>query len=184
MSVSDLPVELVQEFVLAAHNDLAKLQTMYAAEPQLLNVASPTTGETALAAAAHVGRRDIAIFLLEQGAPMEITTAAMLGDVELVRSYLATDPDLAQTSGAHNIPLLFHAALSNNLELLEVLYQAGSRSLGSALHLAIGRGQLQLIRWLLDHGATPDVTDMRGRTAQELAAAHDDPEIRALFQEN
>ncbi len=181
MSVSELPVELVQEFVLAAHNDFAKLQAMYAAEPQLLNVASPTTGETALAAASHVGRRDIAIFLLEQGAPMQISTAAMLGDVELVRSYLATDPDLAQSSGAHNIPLLFHAELSNNVELLEVLYEAGSRSLGSALHLAVGRGQVELIRWLLAHGADPDAADMRGRTVRELAAGHEEPGVRSLF---
>ena len=77
--------ELVQAFVANAHGDLERVQELLAREPMLVNAAWDWGGgdwETGLGAAAHMGRRDIALYLLEKGARMDIFAAAMLGHVE------------------------------------------------------------------------------------------------------
>lgn len=107
-----LDSELVQEFVLVAHRDLARVQEMLAQEPGLLNASWDWGGgdwETALGAAAHMGRRDIAEFLLEAGAPMDIFAAAMLGRLAIVQAILADNSQAVHQTGAHGIPLLVHA---------------------------------------------------------------------------
>jgi hypothetical protein len=65
--------------------------------------------ETGLGAAAHVGRRDIALHLIENGARMDIFAAAMLGHLELVRATIEAVPAAVQWRGPHGIPLLTHA---------------------------------------------------------------------------
>ena len=77
-----LAPEQIREFVIAGHGNLAAVQALLAAEPRLLNVAnewSPGDTETAIQGAAHVGSRAVAEYLLAQGAPLELPTAAMLG---------------------------------------------------------------------------------------------------------
>lgn len=109
-----LSVELVREFVTAAHLDLEKVQMMLEAEPALLHASYNWGGsdwETALGASAHVGRQDIARFLLAQGARMDIFAAAMLGELELVQAILKVQPEAAQALGPHGIPLIRHAIM-------------------------------------------------------------------------
>ena len=91
--MSDRPPALdpqqVEKFVANAHGDLDVVKTMLAEEPALVNATWDWGGgdwETALGAAAHMGRRDIALFLLERGARMDVFAAAMLGEVEIVRA--------------------------------------------------------------------------------------------------
>lgn len=103
---------LVKEFVVAAHGDLAKTQSMLAAQPHLLNATWDWGGgdfETALGGASHMGRRDIAEFLLQQGARADIFALAMLGHLEAVKAFIAARPEAAQCTGPHGIPLLAHA---------------------------------------------------------------------------
>ena len=107
-----IDAKLVSEFVIAAHANLEKVQEMLDAEPGLLNAAWDWGGgdfETGLGSAAHMGRRDIALFLLDRGAHMDIFTAAMLGEVEIVRAILAATPAALTSKGAHGIPLIVHA---------------------------------------------------------------------------
>ena len=65
--------------------------------------------ETGLGAASHVGRRDIALFLLDHGARMDIFAAAMLGETEIVQAMLASTPCARDALGPHGIPLVKHA---------------------------------------------------------------------------
>jgi hypothetical protein len=107
-----LPSEMVQEFVAKAHGDLEQVQTLLHQEPALVNAAWDWGGgdwETGLGAAAHVGRRDIAHYLLGHGARLDLFAAAMLGHLELVVAILAAYPDMRQALGPHGIPLLVHA---------------------------------------------------------------------------
>ena len=67
--------------------------------------------ESGLGAAAHMGRRDIALHLLANGARFDLFAAAMLGQLEVVKVVLAAQPDLRHTAGAHGIPLLVHAQM-------------------------------------------------------------------------
>ena len=104
--------ERVAEFVLKAHGDLGVVRQLLEQEPAIVNAAWDWGGgdwETALGAAAHVGRRDLAEYLLEHGARMDVFAAAMLGETEIVRAMLDAQPELREARGPHGIPLLAHA---------------------------------------------------------------------------
>lgn len=91
--------------------------------PQIVNAAWDWGGgdwETGLGAAAHVGRRDIAEYLLEHGARKDVFAAAMLGEVDVVRAMLDAQPELRGARGPHGIPLLAHAE-AGDAEAQEVL---------------------------------------------------------------
>ena len=103
---------LVQEFVGVAHGDLARTTALLDQEPALIHATWDWGGgdfESGLGAAGHMGRRDIAEFLLGRGARIELCAAAMLGQLELVRAVLAANPGQREVRGPHGIPLLVHA---------------------------------------------------------------------------
>jgi hypothetical protein len=118
---------LVESFVSKAHGDLDAVRSLLAEEPALVNATWDWGGgdwETGLGAAAHMGRRDIALFLLEQGARIDVFAAAMLGETEIVRAVLAANPSAREALGPHGIPLIEHARAGGEearkvLELLE-----------------------------------------------------------------
>src|SRR5438477_11511238 len=103
---------LVQAFVGNAHSDVDAVRAALTDEPPLVNAAWDWGGgdwETALGAAAHMGRRDIAELLLAHGARLDIFAAAMLGEVDVVRTILAAHRELRHALGPHGIPLRAHA---------------------------------------------------------------------------
>jgi hypothetical protein len=107
-----LDPELVRDFVVKGHGDLDGVKELLEREPGLLNACWDWGGgdwETALGGASHMGRRDIALFLVGQGAPLDVFAAAMLGEVEVVRAMLAAHPELRDAKGPHGIPLVVHA---------------------------------------------------------------------------
>ncbi len=118
---------LVAELVLKAHGDLDVVKRLVEQEPAIVNAAWDWGGgdwETGLGAAAHVGRRDIAEYLLERGARKDVFAAAMLGEVEIVRAMLEAQPELRDARGPHGIPLAAHAEAGGEqargvLELLQ-----------------------------------------------------------------
>jgi ankyrin repeat protein len=173
--------EDIKAFVIAGHGNLDKVKTMLEATPELLNVAyewSRGDFETALAGASHVGNADIAHYLLECGAPMTVTTAAMLGRTAELNAMLEAEPNLIHATGAHGITLLTHAALSGDAGLVSSLYARGATTGSSmALNLAVHAGHLEVAKFLLEH-AQPDLNwkNFRGLTALEVArdAGHAD----------
>lgn len=107
-----LEASLVQDFVINAHGNLDRVKELLALEPALVNATWDWGGgdfETALGGAAHMGRKDIAGFLLENGARLDIFAAAMLGKLDIVKAVLTTYPNALNTPGPHGIPLLVHA---------------------------------------------------------------------------
>jgi ankyrin repeat protein len=162
--------ERVEEFVIAAHGNLDKVRTMLAETPALLNIPWARFNETPLAAASHVGNRAIAEYLLAAGAPLTVCTAAMLGQTDQVAAFLAGDPTLANATGAHGIPILFHAALSGNTAVADLLVGAGGGAgQDAALHGAVAPGHLAMTRWLLERGADPNTLDYAGKTPLRVA---------------
>lgn len=149
------PQELVEPFVIAAHYSLPKVREMYEQHPELLNEKWAKFDESALAAASHTGQRAIAEFLLEQGAPLVICTAAMLGRTDDVAAFLREDASLANARGAHGIPILFHAAMSGNTHVTELLLaHGGGEGINDALHGAVMYNRVAMAQWLLAHGVT------------------------------
>ena len=107
-----LPPTLVREFVVKAHADLAATRSLLAETPGLLNATWDWGGgdfEMGIGGAGHMGNREIAEFLIAQGARMDIFVAAMLGQLDIVKAMLAAYPPLRHAKGPHGIPLLAHA---------------------------------------------------------------------------
>jgi ankyrin repeat protein len=179
--------EMVREFVIAGHGDLEKVQQMLAVQPELLNVAhqwGENDFETAVQAAAHVGNAEIAEYLLAQGAPLEICTAAMLGQQAEVKRMIEEDASAIDATGAHGIPLLTHAAWSGSLELIEWLVAHGALAgLSDALHNAVRNGDYALARWFLEN-TQPDLTlkDFQGKTPLAVAVGRDDKPMVQLLR--
>src|SRR6185437_3311389 len=102
MTSPPLDPELVRDFVSKAHGDLDQVRGLLGEHPELANAAWDWGGgdwETALGAAAHMGRRDIALHLLEREARMDIFAAAMLGHLDIVRAMLEARPDARNWRG-------------------------------------------------------------------------------------
>jgi hypothetical protein len=120
-----LDLALVQEFVRLGHFDLENLQTKLKETPALLNATTDWGGgdfETALGGASHMGRRDIVEFLIRQGARMDIFTAAMMGQLDLVEWMCEQYPELLRSKGPHGITLLMHAQKGGEQSKLVVNY--------------------------------------------------------------
>jgi len=103
---------MVNEFVRKAHADLAGTKALLAEQPGLLNATWDWGGgdfETGLGGAGHMGNREIAEFLIGQGARLDIFVASMLGRMDIVRALLTTWPGLLNSKGPHGISLLRHA---------------------------------------------------------------------------
>lgn len=108
---------MLQDFVIFAHSELDMTKTLLEREPGLLNGAVDWGGgdfETALGGASHMGRRDIVTFLLERGARIDIFCAAMLGQLEVVKSFLTLQPALIDAKGPHGFGLHFHAQVGGD----------------------------------------------------------------------
>lgn len=118
-----LPSELVKEFVIAGHGNLDRTKELLAQEPGLLNAAWDWGGgdfETALGGAGHMGRKDIAEFLLSKGSRMDIFVATMLGKLDIVKTMLTAYPELIHAKGPHGLTFLHHAKKGGD-EALAVL---------------------------------------------------------------
>ena len=115
---------LVKEFVGAAHSKLDRTKAMLAERPALLNATWDWGGgdfETGLGGAAHMGNREIAQFLIGQGARTDIFSAAMLGQLEVVKARVKAFPGIERSLGPHKIPLLAHAKRGGAEEVVAYL---------------------------------------------------------------
>jgi ankyrin repeat protein len=163
MMKNTIPTELIEAFVLAAHNDLEKVKSLLEQKPELLNLSFEKFNETALEAAGHMGREGIVTFLLEQGANPQIFAMAMLGHVHEVKTMLENDPSLIKKPGIHGFSLIFHAALSGNLELANVLEQHGADIADHSLHAALMKDHIPMLEWLI-----PRVKDINSPNYQGI----------------
>ena len=103
---------LVQQVVGAAHRDLAEVTRLVELRPELAKSQwdwGYGDWESPLDAASHTGQREIALFVLRHGARPTIFSAAMLGQLEVVRQFVLASPGIQGTPGPHGIPLLAHA---------------------------------------------------------------------------
>jgi len=104
--------ESVSAVVGAAHANLDKVKSLVNNRPELANAAWDWgfgDWESAIGAAAHMGRKDIAEFLLSHGARPNHFTFAMLGELDALKAMIAAQPGLQKVPGPHGIPLLQHA---------------------------------------------------------------------------
>ena len=113
--MSDAPPQLdpatVQSFVANAHGDLDVVRSLLAEEPasreRRLGLGWRRLGDRPRRGGAHGSPRQIALFLLENGARLDLFAAAMLGYFEVVSAVLSDlSGECATRTGPHGIPLV------------------------------------------------------------------------------
>ena len=104
--------DVVKEIVTVSHGNIARVKELVSARPALAR-ASWDWGygdwETCIDAASHVGNRPIAEYLIANGARPTIYTAAMMGQLALVKGWIEAVPGVQRNRGPHGITLLAHA---------------------------------------------------------------------------
>lgn len=114
-----IPLDIAAEIVGVSHFNLDRLKEIVDPRPELAK-ASWDWGfgdwETAIAAASHVGRKDIVEYLISKGAVPTIFTYAMLGAFDAVKSMIDFYPGIQKNFGPHGISLLQHARLGVSVE--------------------------------------------------------------------
>ena len=102
----------VREMVGVSHGNLERVRELVTAQPELAKAVWDWgfgDWETALGAASHVGHREIAELLIDNGARPDLFTSAMLGQLDAVRAIVAARPGIQRQHGPHGITLLAHA---------------------------------------------------------------------------
>ncbi len=116
---------LVQEFVRLSHFDFDSVRKMIKESPALALASWDWGGgdfETGLGAASHVGNREIALFLLEHDARPNLFSAAMLGQLDIVKGFLTADASLIDCKGPHGLSLMHHAVKGGKMAEAVVAY--------------------------------------------------------------
>lgn len=107
-----LKLELVKEFVGVCHSNIDKVKELLVNEPQLLHASFDWGGgdfESGIEAAGHVGNKEIAAFLLANGARYNIYLACMLGHLNVVKLVIESNANLLNSKGPHGFTMLHHA---------------------------------------------------------------------------
>jgi hypothetical protein len=124
------PAALAREMVGVSHGNLARVNELLSLHPTLANAAWDWgfgDWENALGAASHTGSLEIARALLAHGARPSIFSAAMLGQLSVVRAYIDASPGVQAIPGPHGITLLAHARAGGDAAkpVLEYLVATG-----------------------------------------------------------
>lgn len=78
---------------------------------------------------------------------------------------------------------MYHAAMSGKTEIMEMLVaNGGGEGVSSALHGAIAFGHVEVVRWLLEHGADTSAMDWQGKSPVQAALDGGHTEIAQLLQ--
>ncbi len=123
-----ISIKTIEEFVKAGHNDLKKVKEMLNAKPNLISCRYDWGNgdfEEAIEGAAHVGNKEIATYLISQGARINLFVLTMLGENELVKPILKKYPKLIFSKGPHGFTLLHHANIGKNQEMTDFLIKEG-----------------------------------------------------------
>jgi|ERR1700684_1192766 hypothetical protein len=104
--------ELAREMVTVSHFDLKRVQELAETHPSLAR-ASWDWGfgdwESALGASSHMVNKPIPGYLISRGARPSLFSAAMLGQLEVVKAMIAANSGAQRIRGPHGIGLLAHA---------------------------------------------------------------------------
>jgi truncated hemoglobin YjbI len=126
-------------------------------------------------------RRQVAQYLRDHGAQVDVFGAAFLGDLDVLRGYITAGLANAQSphEDFHPVTPLHHAVDGGSVAAATLLLENGaeaSRSGGRLLTSAANQGSVELVRLLIDHGAQARDAESLGplgtdRTIGELLVA-------------
>jgi ketosteroid isomerase-like protein len=207
----DSPRKMVEDLLIAAagHGLSDRVRGLLArgVDPEGREIKHPIyRGRSPVQEAALNGHMDIVSLLVEAGASWEhddvdeLIATAMAGDRAGVERLLAPDPGLRGRAMERRPDQLVRAAEQNSYDavalLIELGFDVNARSRTAPLHEAAMRGNLPIIRLLLDHGADPSIHDTSydatpagwaehhgQREAQQLLETHEQGHAVAAAEE-
>ncbi len=103
---------LAREVVGVSHRDLKRVQELVERQPALARAGIDWgfgDWEVCIDAASHTGNKAIAEFLLANGARPTIFSAAMMGQLDVVKAFIAARPGVQRGLGPHGLTLMWHA---------------------------------------------------------------------------
>ncbi|MEZ5400449.1 MAG: hypothetical protein R2729_12325 [Bryobacteraceae bacterium] len=152
------PPDLVRETVGASHGRFERVKELVSARPALAKAAVDWgfgDWEDALGAASHTGNREIAEYLIAHGARPTVFSAAMLGQLEVVKAFVAAQPGVQRIPGPHSISLLAHARAGKKLAEPVLDYLRSLGDAGSPERPALETGDAARLTGVYQFGAGP-----------------------------
>jgi ankyrin repeat protein/ketosteroid isomerase-like protein len=203
----DSPREMIEDLMMAAagHGFTDRVRRLLArgVDPEGRGSKHPIyQGRSPVQEAALAGHMDVVSLLVDAGASWEhdavdeLVATAMAGDRGTVQRLLGADPGVRQRAIERCPDQLARAAGQDSYEavalLIELGFDVNARSRTAPLHEAAMRGNLRVIKLLLDHGADPNIHDSGyeatpagwaehhgQREAQQLLEALEQPDASA-----
>ncbi len=172
-------VQAFQECVKSG--DLAGVRKMLADDAALLNEKNPA-GQTAFLLAAYYRQPAVAEYLLSLGPDLDVHTATVAGNTDLLLKKIDEDPELLEAQSTDGWTPLHLAAFFGRKDTALALIERGaivdSRSTNSMkntpLHAAAAGRQAELVDLLLEKGADVNAAQHGGWTALHAAAQSGD----------
>ena len=193
----DSPQKMLEDLLIAAakHGLTDRVRRLLArgVDPRGEEIEHPIyRGRSPVQEAALNGHMDIVAILVDAGAVWEhdqvdeLIATAMSGDRDAMRQLLATDAGLRERAIERSPDQLVRAAEQDSYDavalLIELGFNVNARSRTAPLHEAAMRGNLPVIRLLLEHGADPNLRDTGyDATPAGWAEHHEQPEAYALL---
>ena len=167
---------------------LEQVRGMLERDPRLASARSQN-GSPAVVLATYYGRHAVADLLVERGAPLDIFSAAMTGQVKRVRELLDEQPELAEAVAPDGFQPLGLASFFGRLETARRLLDRGAQVNSASrndqrvapLNSAAAGGHLEVARLLLEHGADPNARQEGGFTPLHSAAQNGQLEMVKLL---
>src|SRR5215469_6458963 len=150
--------EVIKTIVTVAHFDLNKLKDLIDPHPHLVKSAWDWgfgDWETPLGAACHMGRRDIAEYLLSKGATPSLFSWVLFGDLHMVQKIVEQQPGIQRMAGPHSISLLAHARMGGKQSEAILEYLHSLNDADGARPIALTDEETQSICGTYRFGAGP-----------------------------
>jgi len=182
---------MTQLFDSIKSGDLASVTALLDSDAALANAVNDQ-GVPAHTFAIYNRKPEIAQFLEDRGARLDIFAASMTGRAELIREQLEANKSLMKLHSHDGWTPLHLAAFFGHPDATRALLEAGAsvteRSTNPMrnmpLHAAAAGGKFEIVRLLVEHGATVNAQQHGGWTPLHAAAQIGDLELAGFLIAN